>query len=410
MSTAPSAPPTAGWVTLAALEEDPFPVFERLRAEAPVAYVPAAGRYLVTTHADVHALHQDNAAFSSDEEGTLMKRSMGHAMLRKDDPEHAVERAALQPPLRPRAVKSRWAEVFEATARRYLDELVAAGPGTDGTDGTDLVSAYAAPVAAENLRLVMGFDNATQQDLQRWSQTMIDGVGNYADDPSVWADALRSSEEVDTAVDEMLARKRAEPDGSLLSGLAGEQGGAMGLDAIRANVKMTIGGGLNEPRDAIGTAVWALLDRPEQLATVLADPVAPRWADAFEEALRWVAPIGAVPRQTTRDVEVRGVVIPAGAGVLSCMISGNRDEEVFERPAEFDVDRDKKPLLSFGGGAHYCAGTWVAKASVAGAALPLLFERLPGLRWADGRAPRASGWVFRGPRELPVVWDSVTTG
>lgn len=394
--------PTAGWVTLADLEDDPFPVFERLRAETPVAFVPATGRYVVTRHADVHALHQDNATFSSDEEGTLMKRSMGHAMLRKDDPEHAAERAALQPPLRPKAVKGRWAQVFAATAARYLDEMVAAGPGADGTD---LVSAYAAPVAAENLRVVLGLDNAAQQDLQRWSQTLIDGVGNYADDPQVWERSERSSAEVDAAVDEMLVRLRAEPDGSILSGLANDPGG-MDLDAIRANVKMTIGGGLNEPRDAIATAAWALLERPEQLARVVAGA---RWADAFEETIRWAAPIGAVPRQTTRDVRVRGVVVPEGSGVLSCMISANRDEEVFERAADFDVDREKKPVLSFGGGAHYCAGSWVAKASVAGAALPLLFERLRGLRLVEERPPCASGWVFRGPVEVPAVWDPATT-
>jgi hypothetical protein len=228
---------------------------------------------------------------------------------------------------------------------------------------------------------------------------MIDGTGNYADDPEVWAKAAASSAEVDAAIDELVPVLKAEPDASLLSAVVNA---GMSIEAIRANMKMTIGGGLNEPRDVLGTAVWALLSNPDQLAQVLAEPAL--WATAFEEAVRWVAPIGMYPRQTTREVEIGGATLPAGARLGVVLGAANRDPEQFENPEAFDINREKKPHLAFGGGAHFCAGTWVARTSVAQVALPKLFASLPGLRLTD-RPAREGGWVFRGMLELPVAWN-----
>lgn len=394
MTTTTPGAPVADWVTIADLTRDPFPVYRRLRAETPVAWVPAVDRYLVTSFAACHTIEQDADTFTADETGSLMKRSMGHSMLRKDDPEHAVERASFGPVLRPNAIKNTWTAIFRENAERYLAQFVAAGPGAD------LHRGFAAPYAAENLRRIIGFENATQQDLQRWSQTMMDATGNYADDPLVWELGKQSSDAVDEAIDEMAPRLRAEPDHTLLSAILAS---GMPLESIRANLKMVIGGGLNEPRDVLGTAVWALLGNPDQLERVLADPTL--WPVAFEEAVRWVAPIGMYPRQTTREVSLGGADLPAGARLGVVVGAANRDPDAFEDPETFDVFREKRPHLSFGGGQHFCAGTWVARASVAGVALPLLFDRLPGLRLTED-PPQAGGWVFRGMVHLPVSWGA----
>lgn len=384
--------PTADWVRIEDLYADPFPLYRRLREETPVAWVPAVGRYLVTSFEACHRIEQDAETFSANEDGSLMKRAMGHSMLRKDDPEHQMDRAAYGPVLRPKAIKETWTAVFERNAQKYLDEFAAQGPGAD------LHLGFAAPFAAENLREIMGFRNATHEDMQRWSQTMIDGTGNYADDAEVWAKSAASSAEVDAAIDELIPVLNADPDASLLSAVVNA---GLPLESIRANMKMTIGGGLNEPRDVLGTAVWALLSNPDQLDQVLADPAL--WPTAFEEAVRWVAPIGMYPRQATREVELSGATLPAGARLGVVLGAANRDPEQFENPETFDIGREKKPHLAFGGGAHFCAGTWVARTSVAHVALPRLFERLPGLRLTE-RPARAGGWVFRGMLELPVAW------
>ena len=385
--------PTADWVTIEDLARDPFPIYRRMREESPVHWVPSVNRYMVTSYQACHTVENDQETFSANETGSLMKRSMGHSMLRKDDPEHQVDRQSYGNVLRPKAIKETWNAIFAANNDKYLARLRAAGPGAD------LVWEYAAPYAAENLRQVMGFHNASQEDMQRWSQTLINGTGNYADDPQVWAEAEASYQEVDAAIDEMLPYLRRNPDSSLLSGLSSMP---IPLEAIRANMKMTIGGGLNEPRDVLGVAVWALLGHPDQQRQVLADPSL--YPTVFEEAVRWVAPIGMYPRETTRDTVLEGVRLPKGARLGVVIGAANRDPDVFEDPESFNINRPKKPHLAFGGGNHFCAGTWVARASVAAVALPQLFTALPNLRLDPDRPAVDAGWVFRGMTALPVLW------
>lgn len=391
-TAAARAIPTAEDVTIAQLYADPYPIYQRLRAQAPIHWVPAVNRFLVLGYEACHEIELDQQRFSADETGSLMKRSMGHSMLRKDDPEHDTERRAYGGVLRPKAIKDHWNALFARNYATYAARLRAAGPGAD------LVAEFAAPYAAENLRMILGFANATEQDLQRWSQTLIDGTGNYADDPDVWARAERSSREVDAAIDEMLPALRAEPDGSLLAVLGAS---GMPIESLRANLKMTIGGGLNEPRDAIATTVWALLTHPAQLAAVRAGA---RWSDAFEESVRWVAPISMYPREATADTEVAGMAVPAGARLGVVVAAANRDPAVFTDPESYDIGRPRKPHLAFGGGNHFCAGAWVARASVVGVALPRLFADFPGLRPDPDRPATVGGWVFRGVLSLPVHW------
>jgi cytochrome P450 len=386
--------PVADWVTLADLHHDPFPIYQRMRAEAAVHWVPAVNRYMVTSYAACHLVENNQEIFSADETGSLMKRAMGHSMLRKDDPEHDVDRKSYGSVLRPRAIKETWNDIFAKNHETYLARLQAAGPGAD------FIWEYAAPYAAENLRLIMGFHNAGQDDMQRWSQTMINGTGNYADDAEVWAASEKSFNEVDDAIDEMLPYLLKNPDASLLSGLASMP---IPMEAIRANMKMTLGGGLNEPRDVLGVAVWALLDNADQQAQVAADPSL--FPTVFEESVRWVAPIGMYPRETTTDTVLEGVHLPKGSRLGVVIGAANRDPAVFADPESFNINREKKPHLAFGGGNHFCAGTWVARAQVAGIALPRLFDALPNLRLDPEQAAVDAGWVFRGMTSLPVRWD-----
>jgi cytochrome P450 len=385
--------PTADWVTIPDLYRNPYPIYQKMRAESPVHWVPAVNRYMVTSYQACHVIEQDQERFSADETNSLMKRAMGHSMLRKDDPEHDVDRKSYGNVLRPKAIKEHWNAIFQANSDKYLAQLKAAGPGAD------FIWDYAAPYAAENLRLIMGFHNASQEDMQRWSQTMIDGTGNYADDPEVWAKSEQSYNEVDDAIDEILPYLRKNPDSSLLSGMTSMP---IPLEAIRANMKMTIGGGLNEPRDVLGTTVWALLANPDQLAQVLADETL--YARAFEESVRWVAPIGMYPRETTAETVLEGVQLPAGARLGIVVGAANRDPAVFENPESFNINREKKPHLAFGGGNHFCAGAWVARASVAQIAMPQVFRELPNLRLDPDNAPVDAGWVFRGMTKMPVLW------
>lgn len=395
LSTEVREAPVADWVEIPELYRNPFPIYQKLREEAPVHWVPAINRYLVVSYDACHEIDHDAENFTADEEGSLMKQAMGHSMLRKDDPEHAYERAGYGNVLKPKAIKSIWSGIFEENTRHYLDHYRSLGPGAD------LISEFAAPLAAENLRRIIGFENATQEDLQRWSQTLIDGTGNYADDPEVWEKSKRSYDEVDIAIDEMMPRLKESPNHTLLSQVFAYE---MPMTAIRANLKMTIGGGLNEPRDVIGTLAWGLLSNPEQAEAVKADKSL--WMTAFDESVRWVAPIGMYSRQALNDVNLQGIHLSKGARLGINVGAANRDPAHFDDPETFNIFRDKQPHLGFGSGIHFCAGAWIAKAMVAQIALPKLFEEFDGLALDPHQEAVAGGWVFRGMLKLPLAWNN----
>jgi cytochrome P450 len=137
-----------------------------------------------------------------------------------------------------------------------------------------------------------------------------------------------------------------------------------------------------------------LLDDPEKIP------------GAVEECLRWATPVINMARTTTQDVEVRGQTIPKGEQVLLMYTSGNRDENVFERPGRFDLLRDPNPHITFGYGTHYCLGASLARVEIR-VVLQELVRRLPGIRLADPAEPvrRTHSSFIRGLLALPVTFD-----
>jgi cytochrome P450 len=382
-------------ISLAELVSDPYPIYRSLRESDPVAWVPAANRYLVTRYKDVLQIERNAEIFSSAESDSLMLRAIGQAMLRLDGAAHKRIRAALEPSLRQAVIRDGWAAEFQRVVDERLDELVDRGH-------MDIVEDFAGPCAAACLARLLGLRDCTEADLRRWSQGIIDGCGNYGDDSAVWARCERGKQEVQCVLTDLVPALRKSPDGSIVSALA-QSPETFTAEEIRANVMVTIGGGINEPRDVIATAVYALLKQPEQREMVAAD--ASLWMSVFDEAVRWVSPVGMYPRQTTRRTTLGDAVIEAGSRIGVMVGAANRDETVFDDPDVFDIRRAKRPHLAFGGGVHYCLGAWAARVQVANAALPTLFRRLRNLRLAEAPAVKWSGWVFRGPLIVPVEWD-----
>ena len=175
------------------------------------------------------------------------------------------------------------------------------------------------------------------------------------------------------------------------------------MENVRANVKLAISGGQNEPRDAISGTIWALLTHPAQLQLVQGGKA--KWIDVFEEYTRWIAPIGMSPRRVARPCSYGGVEFEPEDRVFFMFGSANRDEACFEAPERFDITRDTSKSITFGAGPHYCAGAFASRAMVADVALPGLFSRLKGLRLETPHEVRIGGWAFRGLLNLPVAWD-----
>lgn len=389
--------PVADWVDPALMMLDPYPTYERLRQESPVAWIPSIKKFLVTNYEGCHTVEMDQEIFSANVSGAAMNRALGaQPMLRKDDPDHAADRAPINPVLRPKNIKEAWAPVFERNARTYLDVLEDQGP-----DKADLNRDYAAPVASQNLIDLLGLKDVAVEQMRRWSHDFIAGSGNVLDDQAIWDRCDASRAELDAILDELIPFYQQHPDASMTSALANS---GLPFANVAANVKLTISGGMNEPQHMVTNIVWALSRHPEQLNKALADDAL--WAAVFDETVRWRSPIGMYPRETTRETMLCGVRLPAGAGLGVVVGSANRDAAQFGPTAdEFNIFRPKTSHLAFGSGVHLCAGHWAAKTSIGQIAVPLAYERFPGLRTDDTRAETWDGWVFRGLTSLPVTWN-----
>ena len=173
-------------------------------------------------------------------------------------------------------------------------------------------------------------------------------------------------------------------------------------ESIRANVKLAISGGQNEPRDVIAGMIWALLMYPDQYELVKSGQVT--WKSVFNEYARWISPVGMSPRRIAKTYELRGVTLEPGDRAFFMFSSANRDERNFSSPEAFDVTQDASASIAFGAGPHFCAGAAISKSLVSDIVAPSIFDRLPGLRLAGETA--FGGWAFRGPLVMPVEWDS----
>ncbi len=380
-------------ITLDRLDRDPFPIYRRLRAEAPVIRVKAAGRTFLTKAADTKFVKDNPGLFSSDDPNTPMKRAFrAHTLMRKDGEAHQRERMAMAPAFSPKVITQDWIPAFEKIAEEYVSRLPRG-------EVVDLFPALAGPYAARTLAVLLGIEDASDEEMQRWSQHLIDGAGNFGwrDEPFERTD--RANDEMDALFDRLQDVHRAKPNNSALSVMVNADD-PIPQSQIYSNIKIAIGGGINEPRDALNTILFGLLTNPDQLDEVRGND---DWDKAFEEGVRWVAPISVSSRLVTEDTEIRGCAVPKGDTVMTIQASANRDEDLYERGEEFIVYRDKNPHQSFGNGPHFCQGTHVARRSVGRVMLPLLFDRFPNMSLPDPDAVIWRGFGFRGPVNLPVL-------
>ena len=382
-------------ITIDQLVLDPYPIYRRLRAQSPVLRVESVGRTLLTKAEDTKAVKDDPVLFSSNDPNTPMKRAFrAHTLMRKDGEEHLRERNAMAPAFSPKTIQSEWIPRYSEIADAYLDRL-------PKDEVVDLFSALAAPYAARGLAVLLGVEEASDDQMEEWSQALIDGAGNFGWRPEPFARSDKANDEMDALFDSLQERHRAEPNSSAFSVMLNADD-PIAMTQIYANIKIAIGGGINEPRDALCTILYGLLTNPDQLEQVVANE---DWTKAFEEGVRWVAPIQASSRLVTEDTEIRGHVIPKGDTVMTIQASANRDEDIFENGEVFDVYRDKHPHQAFGNGPHFCQGTHVARRAVGLVMLPKLFERFPKMRLADPADVKWRGFGFRGPINLPVILE-----
>ena len=379
-------------ITLQQLDENPYPIYQKLRRETPVLRVKATGRTLLTKAEDTKYVKDNPRLFSSNDPNTPMTRAFqAHTLMRKDGADHMRHRMAMAPAFSPKVIRTDWMPQYTRVAEDYVSRL-------QRGEIVDLFPALAGPFAARGLSILLGIEEASDDDLQRWSQALIDGAGNFGWRDEPFAKSDKANGEMNRLFDSLQGRHRANPNNSALSIMLNAED-PIETAQIYSNIKIAIGGGINEPRDALNTILYGLLTNPDQLAEVKSRN---DWERAFEEGIRWVAPIQLSSRLVTEDTEIRGCHIPKGDTLMTIQASANRDEDRYEDGESYDVYREKKSHQAFGNGPHFCQGSHVARRAVADVMLPMLFDKFPNMSIPNRDDVIWRGFGFRGPTQIPI--------
>ncbi len=385
-------------VTVADLEGDPYPIYQRLRAEAPVAYVPAVDTWFVTRYPDVQYVAEKADEFPAAATDNPVDITFGTPTLITSEGEiHHELRRAFDPNFRPRRVNDYIEDLVRPLADRFISDLA-------GRDRAELMAEYFEPISVLSLASVLGLGDQDVPTLRRWFRGMNLGVTNFERNPDKQVQADEVIAEIDAVVIPRMERLGTKPDDSTMSHLRHTnrpEGDPRPIEAVLPSLKVALLGGMQEPGHAAGTVLVGLFGERDQLADVSADPVGLLPA-ALEEGLRWVAPIGTQVRTAAADVRLGGTTIPEGATVSAVLASANRDESVFADGDRFDLTRANREQAAFGFGKHFCSGHAFARQQMR-IALEVLFAEHPGVRPDPERPWRMRGWEFRAPAELPVL-------
>ena len=383
-------------ITVEALEHDPYPIYAQLRREPP-SFVPAVNLWMLTRYADVDLAGSRPDLFTAHTPSSPVERTFGSpTVLTCDGDVHRELRASIDPKFRPRVVDGYVDALIEPIAAGLLDRFAARG-------SAELMAEYLEPISVLGLGQVLGLGDVDGDTLRRWFAGLAQGAINYELDPARQAVGDATAAEIRARLAPLLDRLEREPDDSAISHMlhAGrEPGDPRARELVLPSLLVILLGGMQEPGHGAGSALAALLSEPEQAARVAADPAA-LVPLAVEEGLRLIAPIGTQLRSTTEDVEIGGATIPAGEPVALVIASANRDEERFEDPDRFDIDRPRTTHGAFGFGRHFCSGHAFARRQEQ-IALRVLFERLPDVRLDPERPVVLRGWEFRAPVHLHV--------
>ena len=385
-------------VTLEELERDPYPIYKRLRDEEPVSYVDAVDLWLVSRWDDVTYVDKTPDLFTGETEPSTLNRTFGKNLLGSEGPYHQRIRSIIYPAFRVAAIGHYPDEVIAPIANELID-------GFAGRREVEFVSEFAEPLSTRVVKRALGLHDVGEETLRRWFVELATGAANFEGDPEKQAIADKASREVNETVQPILDRLEQEPDDTLLASMLHSEvdGQRLTREEIQSNLKVMIVGGLQAGTDLIALSLWALLAHPEQAEQVKADHALIN--QAIEEGARWHSPVGTSTRQTTRETELAGVRLDRGALIAAVLASANRDERNWSEPDRYDIHRREGAHLAFATGPHLCIGARLGRYE-ARTSWRILFERLPNLRLDGDRPPEVSGWEFRSPHHLHLLFDA----
>ena len=378
---------------------DPFPLYARLRAEAPVARSEEGGFWVASRHAEVVVISRDTETFCSGKGILTMEIGAEYptppTMMHTDPPDHTRYRNLVQPGFRPTFMRA-LEDGIRARTVALVDRIEAGVP-------IDIVPDLAVPLPLQVISDLLGVPEEEWPRFFRWSEAVIPGATDWPEE-----ERAALSGEMLTYLLAAATDRRANPRDDIISELGSAEvdgdrltDAELGMFLVQLLVagnettRNMMSGGLLGLADASGQ--WEMLRSHHRAATPRALPL------AIEEMLRWTTPVVAFMRTTTRPVELGGVLIGADEPVLMLYASANRDEEVFgPTVGQFEGARDPNPHVAFGFGAHFCIGAVLARLE-GRILMEELLERFSSVEVA-GPVVRTASPVIAGVRSAPLVF------
>lgn len=295
---------------------------------------------------------------------------LANSMITEDNPAHRRLRLLVNKAFTPRSLTTMEQQVEDLT-NELLDEAEPKGT-------VDLVQAYSLPIPVKVIGALMGVSDDDMPRFKKGVRVMTEGMSGWG----IARTILWDMPEVIRFSRELIERKRTEPGPDVLSSLieAEEEGEKLNEDELVAMIFLLIVAGYETTVHLITNAVLTLLQHPEQMEKLRANPEL--GGSAVEEVMRFRGPVhGTKPNYATEDVELRGVPIKKGSMVIPLLGAANRDPRFFNDPEVFDIERSPNKHLGFGYGIHLCLGAWLARLETR-VAVNTLLRRNPNLKLA----------------------------
>jgi cytochrome P450 len=370
---------------------NPYPFYAAMRAKCPVAHGSRFGGFHVLSRfADVYEAAHDPEVFSSAEGVTLpdFGNPMTAIPLEVDPPEHTRWRHLTQAWFSPGAAQALEPDIRAIVTRR-IDAFADRGHA-------DLATELAVPVPPIVIARMLGFPEEDWHYYRTLSETMLEAAAN--EDSQVNAEQALM---LFGYLFEALEDRRDNPRDDMLTRIVHLQfdGRPLTEDELLGITVLVAVAGHETTVGAIGTLLLRLAEHPEARAAIEAEPELA--FSAIEESMRLEPPIQYFSRTVTRDVDIGGVRLAAGAKVLLSWASANRDPDAFSDPDDFVFDRANNRHLSFGAGPHRCLGAHLARLEIR-VVLEEMLRRIPP--WRVVGPVVMGGGINRLVKSLPVEW------
>jgi cytochrome P450 len=389
--------------TVSGAVRDPYPRMHELRRQSPVhtgpidlgdGATPADPNrpppVTVFGFDEVVQVLRDGETYSSAVYEGIMGMVMGRTILQMDEPEHRINRALVSQSFRSKVLEH-WEESLVAVVvNELIDGFIDAGRA-------DLVREVTFNFPAQVIAHILGLPRADYPSFQRWAIELTSVAAN-------WDRGMAASAALRDYFAAVMEERRVTPGDDLISDLVRVEvdGTKLTDEEIYSFLRLLLPAGVETTYRASGNLLLALLGDRTQFDALYNDRSL--FPEAFEEALRWEPPVTVILRRATRDTELAGVQVAAGADVALLLGAANRDERKYADPDRYDMFRPGRQHLGFGFGVHVCLGMHLARME-SRVAITTLFDRLgPFSLDPSAEAPHIEGMAFRSPLSLPVVF------